>query len=119
MKRLTLACCFAAVVMMSGCGSSADSILKKQIVLMNDMADAIENDASKEEIDKLKERGDALDKKLKALNLSAEEQRKLRERHEEEMNEAMAHLKKAMVNRMASEMKKGLSGMPQFGGSQD
>lgn len=96
---------------LSGCGANADSLVKKQIAQMNEMADAIENDASESEIEAIDKRMKATAKELDELDLSKEKKDELKERYSEELTKAQTRLAKVIVGKMAEEMPKAVPGM--------
>jgi hypothetical protein len=101
-KAVAWAGMFVLVFSVSGCGSDADSLMKQQIQLMNDMADAIEKgDESKAK--ELESKAKELEEKMKALNLSDEDKKKLAEKYK-------ADLEKAMGRLMGAALKKGFEG---------
>lgn len=88
-----------------GCGNSADSLVKQQIDVINDMAEAVENGASQSEMEEIQERGEAINKKIQDLNLSQEEKEKLLERHKDEYSKATSRLAAAMMSKMSDSFK--------------
>ena len=87
MKRFAPFCVlFMLLVGVSGCASNnADSLMKQQIVLMNEMSDLLESDASESAIESamapLKTRQEELKKKTDALKLSEAEKKKIEEQN--------------------------------------
>jgi len=97
-KFLSLTCAFALLVGVSGCGSKADSLIKEQIKLMNDLADAIEKDdeaKAKDIQEKIKENG----KKLDDLKLSDDEKKKLEEKYKGDVEKAMKRVMEAAMKK--------------------
>ena len=96
-KSLGLVSACLLVLGLSGCGANADAdaLIEEQIQAMNDYADVLENDASISKMLEFKNRFEATSKKLKELNLSDEESKKLHEKHNEEYTLARARLQKA------------------------
>ncbi len=94
------------VCVLSGCGASADSLMKDQIRDMNAMADALEkkDDAKAKEIEKSMK---ATEEKLNALKLSEDEKKKVVERHKDEITKAMDRLMKASMGRAMEGFGKG------------
>jgi hypothetical protein len=91
----------------SGCSSSPDSLIKDQISLMNDMADALEkgDEAKAKSIaEKMKE----VDKKLEALKLSEDDKKKLGEKYKDELT-------KAAMRMLQAQMKGGMKGLEDLG----
>ena len=107
---------FALVTCFAGCGSSAESMLKQQIAQLNELAEAIENDAPESEIEAIKERMEATAKKMKELEVSEAEQKRLQEKYEDDLKQAGERLGKAMFGKLAEGMGKGLSDFPGGGG---
>lgn len=105
--------CLLLVFGVAGCGSSPDGLMKKQIRLLNDFADAIENDAPQSRMDELQKEGEALNQKMEKLDLSPDEKKELRERHKPEIEAALGRLRKAMFSKA---MKGKGFNLPNFGG---
>lgn len=102
----------ALVILFAGCAENGDSLMRRQIALMNETADALENNASPAKISEIQKRGQALAKDFEKLKLSAEEKLRLIEKHQKEFEKANGRL-------IAAAMKYGRdkSGavMPSFG----
>ena len=78
---------------MTGCNSS-DRIMKKQIALMNDMAEAIEkkdNDKFRRIVEELKINKE----KLERLNLTPDENTRLKEKYKADLEKAFERLRTA------------------------
>lgn len=92
MKRIiATAGALMLIVNLSGCSGSAEDVTKKQIDLMNDLADAIEkkDEAKAKSIaQELKENGE----KLKGMNLSDDEKKKIGEKYKDDMLKAVGRL---------------------------
>jgi len=114
-NRLALGSLFALLICLSGCGSSPDSLMKQQIDLMNDTADAMESDASESEMKELEERGKALKEKMENLDLSDEEKKQLVEKNKDEYSKALSRLMQAAMDKSLKDMGKGLPAMPTGG----
>jgi chromosome segregation ATPase len=101
----------------SGCGSSADSLIKEEIKGMDDLADALENNAPQSKIDEISKRLKETDKKLEDLKLSDEEKKKVIEQNKAELERVTKRLAAAMLK--AGKDKLGdlgkLTGMPDLG----
>ena len=99
-------------VSLTGCSSSADSLMKEQIKDMNALADAIEkkDEAKATEISK---RMEETGKKMKSLNLSESDQKALAERHKEGLMSAWQRLTAAMLGGAMDKFKgMGFPGVP-------
>eukprot|EP01026_Neomeris_dumetosa_P020389 TRINITY_DN182187_c0_g1_i1.p1 TRINITY_DN182187_c0_g1~~TRINITY_DN182187_c0_g1_i1.p1 ORF type:complete len:137 (-),score=23.89 TRINITY_DN182187_c0_g1_i1:180-590(-) len=103
MKRVALVCVVAFVLVLSGCGSKAENLTEDYIDLMNEMADAIEAD-DKDKLKELQERGEKLEKEMKALDLPEEEKKKLKEKYKDKVEAALKRV-------MEAAKKKGMSGL--------
>ena len=94
MKRFAPLCVlFLLLVGVSGCAkNSADSLVKQQIALSNEMADVLESDAPESAMESamapLKTRQEELKKKTDALKLSEEEKKKVMEQNKEPFEKA-------------------------------
>ncbi|NQU21550.1 MAG: hypothetical protein HQ567_09720 [Candidatus Nealsonbacteria bacterium] len=99
------------LMMLTGCGQSGDSMMKEQIVAMNEFADAIESDSTEDELKAIKERMEAVDKKIKEL--PEEEQKALLEKHKKELTAASEKVTKAMMGKMGEAMEGFMKGMPE------
>src|SRR5262249_25519644 len=107
MKKAVLGCAFVFLVGVSGCGSSADSLLKDQIKLMNDVADAMEK-GDEAKVKDLQKRMEELKKKLDELKLSDEEVKKAWEKHKDEFAAAKGRVFQAGMKKGQGGMNKGL-----------
>jgi hypothetical protein len=104
MKKLVLVgMALVLPVVVAGCSGGADSLLKQQISIMNDIAanlETVKDDASADAaIAKLDKQVDQLTdnmKKMKELKLSPEEQKKLMEKHKTEIENAGKRMQAAM-----------------------
>ena len=91
MRLFVTACTFALLINVTGCGVSAEDRMKKDVDLMNDLADAIEK---KDEaratslVQELKENGD----KLKEMKVSEDEYKKLKEKYKDDGTKAFNRL---------------------------
>ncbi len=116
MKRfLWLACCCLVPLGVSGCGSSPDSAIKDQIKSMNDLADAVEKNEPDAKIQDLQKRVEESGKKLEALKLSEEDQKKLFEKHKDELSKAMGRYMAAMMKKGMKDLGGAFPGMPKTG----
>jgi TolA-binding protein len=99
----------------SGCGASADSLVKEQIQIMNETAEALENKAPDAKVTELQKKLEETNKKLEALKLSDEEKKKVIEANKDELTKATMRLMKAGMNKTIGEIGKGFPGMPDLG----
>jgi hypothetical protein len=91
MRSIVAGCTVALLISVSGCEKSAEDRTKKQIDLMNDLADAIEKKdeaKAKSVAQELKENGE----KLKAMNLSDDDKKKIAEKYKEDLGKALGKL---------------------------
>ncbi len=104
-KAVILSGVCLALFALSGCGSSADSLIQQQIKVMNDLADAMEakDEAKVKQIEaQMKE----LQKQMKEIKLSEADQKALAEKHKDALMKATGRL-------MGAALKGGgLPGMP-------
>ena len=98
----------------SGCGASADSLVKEQIQGMNDLAEALETKAPEAKVKELQKNLEETGKKLEALKLSDDEKKKLFEQHKEELMKATTRLAQAGMNKAFGDFGKGFPGMPEL-----
>ncbi len=113
----------ASVIVLSvtaiGCGPDPDALMKDQIKAMNDMAEALENDAPESKLEEIGKRTKEINEKIEGLSLSDEEKKKLVERHKDELTKATVRLQAAMMKKMMKSMNKamgsGFPGMPNPG----
>ena len=99
MKNFVLAltlCLFA--VSLVGCGSKADRLVKKQIKLMNKMADELEAGKSRKDLKDLEDQMNEIGKEMNDLDLSKEEKDRLKEKYEDKLTDAMKRLMEAQFN---------------------
>lgn len=89
----------------SGCTSinSADRLTRGQLDLMNQVANAFENNASEDVLEKLRAKMEANAKQMNKLELSEEEIAALAERYGEQFIEASARIKDAKLNSFLDE----------------
>ena len=80
-----------------GCGSKADRIVKKQIKLVNKLADKMEDGGSDEELKKISDQLTDLEKELEELDLTSEEKEALRDKYKDDMTKARKRLAEAAV----------------------
>jgi hypothetical protein len=108
----------------SGCGSSADGLVKDEIKYMNEMADAIEKkDEAKTK--ELKAKLEETEKKLNELKLSDDDKKKLIEANKDELTKATQRVVEATMKGAFGDIGKGFGvpnmpavpGFPGFGDS--
>ncbi len=89
----------------SGCTSinSADRLTRGQLDLMNQVANAFENNASEDVLEKLRAKMEANAKQMNKLELSEEEIAALAERYGEQFIEASARIEDAKLNSFLDE----------------
>lgn len=89
----------------SGCTSinSADRLTRGQLDLMNQVANAFENNASEDVLEKLRAKMEANTKQINKLELSEEEIAALAERYGEQFIEASARIEDAKLNSFLDE----------------
>ncbi len=95
MIRFVITACVSTICLfgLTGCGGP-ESLIKKQIGLINEQADAIEKkDAAKFQrtLNEMKE----VEQKIKDLNLSPEEKQRLKEKFKGDIEKAMKRLREA------------------------
>ncbi|HMF12349.1 MAG TPA: hypothetical protein VKE94_08585 [Gemmataceae bacterium] len=114
-RLIVVACGLLLILGVSGCGSNADSLMKEQIKLMNELADALEGGADQAKIEaintKMKENGE----KLEALKLSEADKKKLAEKYKDDMTKVGARLASAMFKKLGNQM--GDLKMPDLSGT--
>jgi hypothetical protein len=114
-KWIVLVSALLTLIMISGCGSNPDKVVKKQISLMNDFANAVENNASEDKIKDIEKRMKEVNKEFEALKLSDEQKQKLLETHRAELEEAGKRLVTAMMKKAGQQI--GDLKFPGFGGA--
>jgi hypothetical protein len=78
----------ACIVLFPGCESGGDNIVRDQVLLLDELADAYDNQASETTIDEIKKRMEANDKKLEEFHLTRDGKQKLYDRHRKEIDRA-------------------------------
>jgi hypothetical protein len=111
-KTLVLVAAGLLLLNVSGCGASADSLMKEQIALMNEMADALEKDQPEAKIADIKKRMDANTEKMKNLKVSEADQKKLMEKYQDEMMKAAMRLAAAQMKKGMKDIGGGIPGIP-------
>ena len=97
MKRsLVTVCVFALLSGLSGCSGNAEDLYKKQIDLMNNLADAIEkkDEAGAQSI--VKELNE-VESKLKDTKVTADEKKRIEDKYKDELGKAVMKLLGAMM----------------------
>jgi hypothetical protein len=101
-KAVAWAGVFVLVFGVSGCGGSseAENLVKEQIQLVNDLADAMEaKDMNK--ILELQKKQEELQKKIEAMKLSPAEDKRLEEKYKGDLEKAMQRLMAAKTKMMS------------------
>ncbi|MDX1679726.1 MAG: hypothetical protein R3242_03250 [Akkermansiaceae bacterium] len=110
----SLSLCFAllAAFLLSSCGDSHDKLMKDQLAWTQDVTEVLEKVASgdmsasdaAEKMQKLGEEGEDFVKRKEALNkdVDPEELKKVAEKYQDEMMEAISAMMKAMMEVQAS-----------------
>ena len=108
MKRLASAACVLILLSkLTGCGSggsSADSLMKEQIKLMNELAEAMESGADQSKVEALNKKLNETAEKFKALKLSEDDTKKLAEKYKDDLGKAVMRLMAASFKGPASKM---------------
>lgn len=105
-RMLSVVCLVVVSLSFAGCGSSEDALVENQIRDMNAMADALESDASQQEIAAIEARMKENEKALEALDLSKEQQEALMEKHQDEIEKASKRMMEAMMKSVEEEFAK-------------
>ncbi len=107
MRRALSGGALLLLLAVGGCGpAQADYLIAEQVRLMNQLADAIEDDQSDAEtararVQELRDRLAENDRKLQALTLSEEQKKSLRDKHRSELESAARRLEEATAKRPA------------------
>ena len=89
MKRLVgVACGLVMVAGVTGCGSSPDSLMKEQVTILNQMAEAMDSADPQAKLEELAKKLNDNAKKLDARKLSDAEKKKLDEKYGPELQTA-------------------------------
>ncbi len=118
-RLVKLGSLFVAVCAISGCGASADSLMKDQIQLLNQLAEAYETKAPEAKINEIKQKQEENNKKFGDLKLSPDDAKKLAEKYDGELKTAIMRYMKAVVAVAAAKGDfgmafQGLPGMSNF-----
>jgi len=108
--RILLLCSLLSLLAFTGCGDSPDSLMAESIKVLNETADAAE--AGKEPSADLKARMESLDKRMKALNLTADQKKKLEEKWKPEAEKAVQRLMGAAFKKGFGDAFKGMPPAP-------
>jgi hypothetical protein len=114
MQRVIVAGVLLVLCGVSGCGSGADGVVKAQVKTMNDLANALEANASEAEVDTIQKRLDHLRENLNDLKLSEAEERKLMEKYQPEMERATQRVMNATMKSAVKNL--GNTNFPGTGG---
>jgi hypothetical protein len=113
-KTMMVASMLAFAFTVSGCGSSGpDALVNEMIQCMNDMADAMEKNTP-DKTEAIAKRMKELDEKMKALNLSKEDEAKLKEKHKDALEKAGKRMSEAMLKNVGN-MLPGMPALPKTG----
>jgi hypothetical protein len=94
--RALLLVSLTVIVTLPGCGTSADRLVERQIMLLEEMADAYEKGAPQETIDEIKKTMAENDKKLDELKMTEDAKRKLILKHKADLDRAEERVRAAM-----------------------
>ncbi len=107
-------------LMLSGCGTPEDRLIQRQIDLMSDYADAVENEAPKSTFEALEKEMAEIGKAAEKLNLTKEEKEALQVKYKDQLEEVGNRFFKAMSKRAFSDLglpsgSPSIPGVPGFG----
>jgi len=111
-KMLMSSVVVVALVSLTGCGESADTLAQRQIDHLNELADVMEAGADKAKIRAIQERMEETTTAMKELDLSDEEEERLTKEYGPKLAEAMARVAKAGMSEMQEQMKGVMESMP-------
>ena len=101
MKRATLFLGFLTLIfVLGGCGRTADHVVEEQIMLLDEMADAYDNDAPGTTIIDIQERMNENDKRLEELKMTKEVKRDLVGKYRAEIKRAEERVTEAKAKYM-------------------
>jgi tellurite resistance protein len=100
-RILKLTGVIAVCFLLAGCGNKADTLAKKSIDLMNELAAAFET-GDKEKIKSISARMKEVLKEVKDLKLTPEDDKKMEEKYKKEMEQAQTRMKAAVETAMKS-----------------
>ena len=98
-RLLAVAVVGAVLLTAGGCKSSPDSLVKEMIAGMNRLADSIEKGEPEEKQKAIAEKIKDTSEKLKKLNLTADQQKALGEKHSAELMAAFKRIVEARSKR--------------------
>ena len=98
-KFIATACMVGCFLIISGCSSEADDLMKDQLKLMNEWADAIEKNEPESRMNDIQKRMEELGKRSEKLKLSDDEKKKLEERYKDDIVKTSTRLQKAMMSK--------------------
>ena len=98
----------------SGSGSSGDMLMQNLVKLMNELADSVERGPDQSKYDAMSAEINEKLEKLKALQSSEADTKKLTEKYKDEMAKAGARLSRALL-KMEEKVLAGVK-VPDFGG---
>jgi hypothetical protein len=86
---------FILLGLVSGCGATSDRLVKEQIGLLNELADAYESGAPQSRIDEIKQALDENDEKIKELKLPDEAKRRIKRDYDADVRKALKRIEEA------------------------
>jgi hypothetical protein len=86
---------FILLGLLSGCGAPVDRLVKEQIGLLNELADAYENGAPQSKIDEIKQALDENDEKIKELKLPNDAKRRIKRDYDGQLRQALKRITEA------------------------
>jgi hypothetical protein len=86
---------FMFLGLISGCGTPVDRLVKEQIGLLNELADAYESGAPPSRIDEIKQALDENDEKIKELKLPDEAKRRIKRDYDADVRRALKRITEA------------------------
>jgi hypothetical protein len=99
MKRLATFC--VLLIGVGGCArDTPDGLFKRQIDLMHEQADALENDAPEETLAAITTRQHEVEKKIAALKISDDERKGLREQNKDGLERAMERVLAVSIKKL-------------------
>ena len=103
-----------ALVLLAGCGQSADSLVQQQVDQWHELADAMEAGAEQTEIDAIQQRMQVTTKAIRALNLSDGQEERLAKNYGGQIAMALPRVMQARMSKpdgAAEEMNRMIEGM--------
>ncbi len=112
--RLSLRAIAVVLLLCSGCGRSAESLIDRQIAILNETATALSTisdqasaEAAAPKLGNLQQEMNSLVPRVKKLDLSAELRQELEDAHRDELNAALDKFQKELARVRALELKVG------------